>query len=71
MFKTDKIRIVLVDDHTMVRDALAMMLNQLDDVQIVGSLASGEELLNKISSLTPDIVIMDIIMKGMTGIETT
>ncbi|MEJ7646434.1 MAG: response regulator transcription factor [Chryseolinea sp.] len=71
MFNTDKIRMVLVDDHTMVRDALAMMLNQLDDVQIVGSLASGEELLNKLSSLNPDIVIMDILMKGMTGIETT
>jgi len=67
----ERIRVLLVDDHTVVRDSIAIMLAQLDDIQIVGSLASGEELISKMRDLNPDIIIMDIHMKGMTGIEAT
>src|SRR5258708_3133861 len=67
----DKIKIVLVDDHNLVRDGIAGMLRQVDNFQIVGSLDSGEQLLSDFKNLNPDVIVMDIIMKGMTGIETT
>lgn len=66
-----RIKVLLVDDHTIVRDSIAIMLTQLEDIQIVGSLSSGEELISKMRDLNPDIIIMDIHMKGMTGIEAT
>ncbi len=66
-----RIKVLLVDDHTIVRDSIAVMLAQLDDIQIVGSLSSGEELISKMRDLNPDVIIMDIHMKGMTGIEAT
>jgi len=67
----ERIKVLLVDDHAVVRDSIAIMLAQLDDIQIVGSLSSGEELISKMRDLSPDIIIMDIHMKGMTGIEAT
>ena len=67
----ERIKVLLVDDHTIVRDSIAIMLAQLNDIQIVGSLSSGEELVNKMRDLNPDMIIMDIHMKGMTGIEAT
>jgi DNA-binding NarL/FixJ family response regulator len=67
----ERIKVLLVDDHTIVRDSIAIMLAQLEDIQIVGSLSSGEELIGKMRDLSPDIIIMDIHMKGMTGIEAT
>lgn len=71
MSKPDKTRVMLVDDHTLMRDALASMLHQADDLQVVGSVASGEELLGKLTLANPDVVLMDIMLKGMTGIEAT
>jgi DNA-binding NarL/FixJ family response regulator len=67
----ERIKVLLVDDHTIVRDSIAIMLAQLDDIQIVGSLSSGEELISKMRELNPDVIIMDIHMKGMSGIEAT
>lgn len=67
----ERIKVLLVDDHTIVRDSIAVMLAQIDDIQVVGSLSSGEELISKLRSLNPDVVIMDIKMKGMSGIEVT
>jgi len=67
----ERIKVLLVDDHTVVRDSIAIMLAQLDDIQIVGALSSGEELISKMRDLNPDMIIMDIHMKGMTGIEAT
>lgn len=71
MNKTERIKVVLVDDHTLVRDSIALMLQQIDDIQIVGSVSSGEEIVNKFRAFNPDVIIMDIMMKGMTGIEAT
>lgn len=67
----ERIKVLLVDDHTVVRDSVAIMLSQFDEIQIVGSLSSGEELISKVRDLNPDMIIMDIYMKGMTGIEAT
>lgn len=67
----DKIKVLLVDDHTLVRDSIAIMLAQISDIQVTGSLSSGEELISKVRSLNPDVILMDIVMKGMSGIEAT
>lgn len=71
MDSTSKIRVLIVDDHRLLRDGLAALLNQAEDIQVVGSVPSGEEAISVIPSLTPDVVLMDIMMGGMTGIEAT
>ncbi|MFD1001153.1 response regulator [Ohtaekwangia kribbensis] len=71
MNRTERIKVLLVDDHTLVRDALAIMLKQVDDIQVVGALSSGEDAVNKVNILMPDVILMDIMLKGMTGIEAT
>ncbi|MGC1244174.1 MAG: response regulator transcription factor [Chryseosolibacter sp.] len=67
----EKISVVLVDDHTLVRDAIATVLEQHGDIQVVGSFSSGEEMIGKVRELGPDVILMDIILKGMSGIEAT
>lgn len=71
MSRTDKIKVLLVDDHVLLRDGVAMLLKQADDIQIVGSLATGEEAISKVTALLPDVILMDIHLNGMTGIEAT
>lgn len=68
---TSKVKVAIVDDHTLVRDALASWLQQNDEVQVVGSFPSGEEIVSKFRAIGPDVIVMDIILKGMTGIEAT
>jgi DNA-binding NarL/FixJ family response regulator len=68
---SNKIRVLLVDDHKLLREGLASMLNQIDDIVIVGSVSSGEEAINEVPSLSPNVILMDIMMGGMTGIEAT
>jgi DNA-binding NarL/FixJ family response regulator len=68
---TLKIKVLIVDDHRLLRDGLAALLNQAEDMEVVGSVASGEEAINIFPSLKPDIILMDIMMGGMTGIEAT
>lgn len=66
-----KIKILIVDDHRLLRDGLAALLSQADDLEIVGSVPSGEEAISVFPSLKPDVILMDIMMGGMTGIEAT
>ncbi|MEX2234203.1 MAG: response regulator transcription factor [Cyclobacteriaceae bacterium] len=66
-----KIKVLIVDDHRLLRDGLAALLGQADDIEIVGSVPSGEEAISIFPSLKPDIILMDIMMGGMTGIEAT
>jgi DNA-binding NarL/FixJ family response regulator len=65
------IDILLVDDHTLVRDGLASILNQLEGIRVIGTCASGEEAVSLARTLNPTLIIMDIVLKGMTGIEAT
>jgi DNA-binding NarL/FixJ family response regulator len=65
------IKLFLVDDHTLMRDGIISMLSDCDDILVVGSTATGEEAISKIGELQPDIVLMDIVLRGMTGIEAT
>ncbi len=68
---TGTIDILVVDDHTMVRDGLTSILNQLNDIRVVGSCSSGEEAISLARTINPHIIIMDVVLKGMTGIEAT
>lgn len=65
------IRIFLVDDHLVVREGLRLMLGQEADMEIVGQGASGQEVLSRLEGISPNIVLMDIKMPGMDGIELT
>ncbi len=68
---TDKTKVLLVDDHRLLRDGLAALLSQGEDIEVVGSVPSGEEAISIFPSLKPDVILMDIMMGGMTGIEAT
>ena len=65
------IRILLVDDHQVVREGLQHMLKQEEDMEVVGQSANGEEALSQIEMRSPNIVLMDIKMPGIDGIELT
>lgn len=65
------IRIMLVDDHTMVRDALQMVLEQDKGMEVVAAVGDGETALRMASELAPAVVVMDVAMPGISGIETT
>ena len=66
-----KIRVLLVDDHPILRDGLSALLSHYDDIEVVGEAQDGLEALAHIKNLQPDIVLMDIAMQGMGGIEAT
>ena len=65
--KTSKV--LLVDDHPIVRQGLAQLLEQSDDLSVCGEASSAETALEAIERLRPDIVIVDILLKGENGIE--
>lgn len=63
------IRIVLVDDQTLVRSGISGLLALTDDLQVVGEAADGEQALSLIPTIAPDIVLLDIRMPGLSGID--
>ena len=65
------IRILLVDDHTVVRKGLRTFLSYDPELEVVGEAADGTQALNKARELTPDVVLMDLLMPGMDGIAAT
>ncbi|MEZ4770981.1 MAG: response regulator transcription factor [Caldilineales bacterium] len=65
------IRLLLVDDHEIVRAGLRMLFSAEPDVQIVGEAASGREAIDLVDRLAPDVVLMDVAMPDMNGIEAT
>ncbi|MGB7293877.1 MAG: response regulator transcription factor [Thermodesulfobacteriota bacterium] len=69
MASVERIRIFVVDDHIIVREGLKNLLRSMPSVEIVGEAISGEEALQKIKSLRPDVVLMDIKMPGMGGLK--
>lgn len=66
-----KIRILVVDDHTILRDGICALLTLASDMVVVGEAANGREALEKVKELEPDVVIMDIAMPLLGGLETT
>ena len=67
----DTVRIMLVEDHQIVREGLRRMLELSPDMLVVAEASNGEEALDQIADVSPDIVITDIKMPGMDGIELT
>jgi DNA-binding NarL/FixJ family response regulator len=70
-FRMDKIKILVVDDHAIMRDGIRALLSSHDDIEIVGEASEGKEAIEKTQKLSPDVVIMDIAMAGMNGLEAT
>ena len=67
----DKIKVLVVDDHAILRDGIRALLGLHDDIEIVGEASEGKEAIEKVQQLMPDVVIMDIAMPGMDGLEAT
>ena len=65
------VRVLLVDDHKVVRAGLKALLESAGRVDVVGEASSGEEAVRKAGTLEPDIVIMDLAMPGMDGVQAT
>lgn len=65
------VKLLLVDDHEIVRAGLRMLFSAEPDVQIVGEAASGREAVERVRQLAPDVVLMDVAMPDMNGIEAT
>ena len=65
------IRVLVVDDHAVVRDGLELLLERFEPVACVGTAADGAEAVAKAAELTPDVVLMDLSMPVMDGVEAT
>jgi DNA-binding NarL/FixJ family response regulator len=65
------LRVVIVDDHPIVRDGLKSLLSSIDGIELVGEAGTGEDAIPLVEATKPDVVIMDIEMPGMGGIEAT
>lgn len=66
-----KIKVMIVDDHAILRDGIKALLTLQDDMEIVGEAGNGKEALEKTRETSPDVVIMDIAMPIMNGLEAT
>src|SRR5712691_13339720 len=66
-----RIRILLVDDHAVVRQGFKMILSAQPDMQIVGEAGNGREAVELAEKLQPDVVVMDVAMPELNGIEAT
>jgi DNA-binding NarL/FixJ family response regulator len=67
----EKIRLLLVDDHAVLRAGLRALLNAEADMEVVGEAENGQQAVNMVHALRPDVVLMDVTMPGMNGIEAT
>jgi DNA-binding NarL/FixJ family response regulator len=65
------IRVVLADDHGVIRDGLGRLIAALDDIELVGTAADGVEAVDRCAELAPDVVLMDLDMPRLDGIEAT
>jgi len=67
----ETIRILIADDHPLFRDGLRALLDSVEDTEVVGEAATGDEVVTQAQSLQPDVILMDIKMPGNNGIEAT
>ena len=65
------IKLLIVDDHDIMREGLVLLLEDQPDIEIVGLASDGQEAIEKNKTLKPDIILMDIAMKGISGLEAT
>jgi DNA-binding NarL/FixJ family response regulator len=67
----DQIRVLIVDDHALFRDGLRAMIDATEEIILIGEAGSGQEAISLASELQPDVILMDIQMPGIDGIEAT
>ena len=67
----DKLRVLLADDHAMIRDGVKALINGELDMEVVGEASDGREAWHKVKSLQPDILILDITMPDLNGVQAT
>lgn len=67
----DRIRVLITDDHAIVRDGLRLLLETADDLDVVGEASDGAEAVSQVEATRPDVVLMDLRMPNMDGIEAT
>ena len=67
----EKIRVLIADDHAVVRQGLRTFLEVQDDIEVVGEASDGEEAVKLIEVAAPDVVVMDLVMPRVDGIEAT
>lgn len=67
----DKIKVLIADDQSLMRDGLKMLLNMEDDIEVIGTAKDGRESVSLVDELNPDLVLMDIRMPNMNGVEAT
>ncbi len=65
------IKVLVVDDHDLVRTGITRMLADIDGLQVIGQADSGQEALKKVREIKPDVVLMDVKMPGIGGLEAT
>lgn len=67
----DKVRVLIADDHTIVREGVRALLALYPDIEVVGEAADGKEAIDRTVEMCPDVVLMDIAMPGLGGLEAT
>lgn len=64
-------RVVIVDDHPMVVDGIAAILESYDDISVIAKLRDGQQILDAVTDLSPDVILLDLNMPGMSGLSAT
>ncbi|MDQ0339891.1 two-component system response regulator DegU [Caldalkalibacillus uzonensis] len=71
MSSENKIRILIIDDHTMFREGVKRVIDMEEDFEVVGQAGDGEAAVQLVQELEPDVILMDINLPGMNGVEAT
>ncbi|MGD9375426.1 MAG: response regulator transcription factor [Anaerolineae bacterium] len=66
-----KIRVLVVDDQVIVREGISLLLSQVEGIEVVGEAGDGQQAIAQAEALNPDVILMDLVMPGMDGIEAT
>ena len=67
----EPISVLIVDDHEVVRNGIRSYLATLEEIDVVGEAESGEEAIDLVNQLVPDVILMDLVLPGIDGVETT
>ena len=65
------IRVVIVDDHPMVAEGIQSILESYDDVEVIAALSDGQQIIDRVAGLDPDVILLDLNMPGIGGLSTT